>query len=416
MVNIKKGRIERCVRIENAGMNMRINRDNKIGFAGYSLDTADAESLIKSASVPKDCVNPADPMCLDFPTIKPGTVDGIYDKTLSSLALEDMEDAVYMLAEGAARDSIVAVDGYIHTLSRKWIVGNSQGECATIKDTFVKVLVRTRGRLLFKRSMNVEFQDSRAFGQIGFEALGESCAEKTVKALKSTKMTEAKIPVVLSPAVVSNMFYNFANSILNAENIYRRISCLRKDRLLGAITLIDDGTIPGGVKSSPMDEEGVKKERKVLIEEGRVVTYLHNLVSSKKFNVQPTGNACRLGYIEKPTIGPSNLILSPGDQSSREIIENIRRGIYINLTFDIPNITNGDYFLTGQNSFWIENGEIGEAVLFPALDTNIFQIASSIEEMSEDVSVLNGVWSPTIKLSAVKVIPSPVIYAGASLW
>lgn len=416
VVNLKKGRIEKCMRLENGGISMRINRKGKVGFAGQSLGAVDAASLMKSASVPEDSTSPVDPVEVDFPVIGSGTVAGMYDPALVQVPFETLEDIVCALASGAEHDSIASLEGYINTLAKEWIIGNSQGEKQTVRETYIKVFVETRARLLFKRSMNMEYQDGRALDNIEAELLGESCAEKAIRGLKSTKMVEENLPVVLGPAVVSNILYNFTGGMLHAENILKNVSCLREDRPLGCMTLIDDGTIPGGIRSSPIDTEGVKRERRVLIEEGEIRGYLHNLVSSSRFGIQATGNGCRPSYIEKPAIGPSNVILKPGDVTSQEIIENIKRGIYIALSFNVPNLTDGIFFLTAQNAFWIKNGEISEAVQVPALETNIYQFTDSFEAVSKDVSVLNGVWSPTVHLSPMRVFPSPITYAGGSPW
>ncbi len=48
------------------------------------------------------------------------------------------------------------------------------------------------------------------------------------------------------------------------------------------ITVVDDGTIPGGFGTSPFDGEGVPTRRTVVIENGVLKSYLLNTYTAKK--------------------------------------------------------------------------------------------------------------------------------------
>ena len=415
IVHFRNNTIGKSFHLKDSGISLRINENGKTGFSGCSLNVCDAEKLIKDACVPPTI--PAEHIHLDFPIIeKDATVQGIYDSNLEHISYDTLLDLLQELMAAASLEKISSMDGYVHILTKKWIIGNSNGEETTVQETYLKVMLRVFARLLFKNAVNVEYQDGRKLEQINFDTLGESCSKKAEKSLHYKKMTTVDVPVVLDPSIVANLLYSVAKAMLSAENVHRNVSCLHTDSRLGSVTLIDDGTIPGGLRSHPVDGEGVKKGELVLVDQGNIVSYLHSLTTSSLFKVSPTGNSRRVGYMELPVIEPSNLKVASDNINAQEIVEEIKKGVYFGLSFDVPNMINGDYFLTAQNAFWIENGEIGEPVRFPGINTTIYELVDSIDCISKDTVVLNGVISPTVGLSAMRVSPSPVVYAGGLLW
>ncbi len=413
IVYFKNDTIRKSFHIEDSGVSLRINEDGKTGFSGSSLAVCDAENLIHDAS-PHDI--PSDDIHLNFPKIEQRHTKGIYDPDIAGISLEKIREYIQSVVASASLENITSIDGYVRLFSKEWIIGNSQGEKTSVEETYIKVMVRTYARLLFKNAVNVEYLDGRRLDQIDPVYLGKSCAEKTVKSLNFKKMEVVELPVVLDPSLVSNLMYSLATGMLNAGSVLRKVSCLDLNSRIGSLTLYDDGTIPGGLRSSPVDGEGITKKKYCLIDKGKVKTYLHNLATSDTFKVAPTGNSTRMGYTVQPVIAPSNLIVEPGSFHSQEIIEDTQKGIYYGLSFDVPNMTNGDYFLTAQNAFWIEHGEITEPVRFPGINTTLFELCDNVDMVSKDTIVLNGVVTPTLRLSKMRVFPSPFVYSGSTLW
>lgn len=415
IVHFRNRKISKSFHLKDSGISLRTNEKGKTGFAGCSLNVCDAEKLMQDASVP--CDIPAEYVHLDFPEIERDVkMKNIHDSHLEHISCSTLEDLLQSLMAAVSGEQISSMDGYVHILTKKWIIGNSSGEETAVQETYIKVMLRVYARLLFKHAVNVEYQDGRKLEQISFDTLGESCSKKAKKSLNYKKVTTDDIPVVLDPSIVANLLYSVAKAMLSAENVYRKVSFLDTKSRLGSMTLIDDGTIPGGLRSHPVDGEGVKKGERTLVDNGHIVSYLHSLTTSDKFKVPPTGNSRRVGYMELPVIEPSNLKVVSDNIHSQKIIEEIKKGVYFGLSFDVPNMTNGDYFLTAQNAFMIENGEMSEPVRFPGINTTVCEFFDSIDMISKDTVVLNGVISPTVKLSAMRVSPSPAVYSGGLLW
>jgi len=60
-----------------------------------------------------------------------------------------------------------------------------------------------------------------------------------------------------------------------------------------ALTIIDDGGLPGLFGSTPFDDEGVISRRTPVIERGVLVNYLNNSYTARRLGLKTTGNASR---------------------------------------------------------------------------------------------------------------------------
>jgi len=151
------------------------------------------------------------------------------------------------------------------------------------------------------------------------EHVGKVAAERTIRRLGARKVKTAHVPVVLDPLVAVSMLDHIFEGV-NGDSVYRGASFLAGklgQKVAGdRVTVIDDGTMPGGFGTSPFDGEGIPTRRTVVIENGVLKSYLLNTYTSKKLGLQTTGNASR-GLAGTPGIGPGNYFLQPGTKTPR---------------------------------------------------------------------------------------------------
>src|SRR5947209_20401611 len=115
---------------------------------------------------------------------------------------------------------------------------------------------------------------------------------------------------------------------VTGDSVYRSASFLAGklgEQIAGEnVTVMDDGTIPGGFGTSPFDGEGVPTRRTTVIENGVLKSYLLNTYTAKKLGLQTTANASR-GLAGTPGIGPGNYFLQPGAKSRKDLIAGHRK-------------------------------------------------------------------------------------------
>src|SRR5262249_49282083 len=196
------------------------------------------------------------------------------------------------------------------------------------------------------------------------EAVGQEAARRTLRRLGARKIASTQVPIVLDPLVAGSVLDNIFDAV-NGDAIYRQSSFLagHLGQRVAAdnITVIDDGTLPGGFGTEPFDGEGVPTQRTAVIENGVLKSYLLNTYTARKLGLKTTGNAAR-GLAGNPGIGAGNFFLQKGDRTPQQIIGGIKQGLYVLqfLGFGV-NMVTGD-FSRGASGLWIENGELAYPV------------------------------------------------------
>src|ERR1035438_5022992 len=153
------------------------------------------------------------------------------------------------------------------------------------------------------------------------EKVGREAARRTLRRLGARRVKTAQVPVVLDPMVATSMLEHIFEGV-NGDSVYRGASFLAGklgEQIAGAnVTVIDDGTMPGGFGTTPFDGEGIPTRRTVVIEKGILNSYLLNTYTGKKLNLETTGNASR-GLAGTPGISPGNYFLQPGSKTPGQI-------------------------------------------------------------------------------------------------
>ena len=237
------------------------------------------------------------------------------------------------------------------------------------------------------------------------EQVGKEAARRTLRRLGARRVKTAHVPVVLDPMVATSMLEHIFEGI-NGDSVYRGASFLAGklgEKIAGAnVTVIDDGTIVGGFGTSPFDGEGIPTRRTVVIENGVLKSYLLNTYTAKKLGLQTTANASR-GLAGTPSIGPGNYFLQAGTKTPKQIIGDIKDGLYITEFLGMGvNLVTGDYS-RGASGLWIVNGELAYPVEEITVAGNLKDIFNNISEIGTDLEFRGSVAAPTIRIDGLTV-------------
>src|SRR5579862_4982216 len=237
------------------------------------------------------------------------------------------------------------------------------------------------------------------------EQVGKVAAERTLRRLGAKKVKTAKVPIVFDPMVSTSILEHIFEGI-NGDSVYRGASFLAGklgQKIAGEnVTIIDDGTIPGGFGTSPFDGEGIPTRRTVVIEKGVLKSYLLNTYTAKKLGLQTTANASR-GLAGTPGIGPGNYFLEPGKKTAKEIIAGIPEGLYVTEFLGHgANLVTGDYS-RGASGLWISGGELTYPVEEITVAGNLKEMFFNISEIGNDLEFRGAVACPTIRIDGLTV-------------
>ncbi len=237
------------------------------------------------------------------------------------------------------------------------------------------------------------------------EEVGKIAARRTLRRIGARKVKTQKVPIVFENTVAGSLVGHIFEAV-NGDSVYRGASYLSgklNEKIAGEnIQIVDDGTVPGLFGTSPFDSEGVPSRKTVVIENGVLKSYLLNTYTAKKLGLQTTGNASR-GLAGTPGIGPGNFFLKPGTKSLKEILADIKEGLFVTefLGFGV-NLVTGD-FSRGASGLWIENGELTFPVEEITVAGNLKDMFDNVSEIGNDLEFRSSIASPTLRIDGMTV-------------
>jgi PmbA protein len=236
------------------------------------------------------------------------------------------------------------------------------------------------------------------------DQIGRSAGERAVRRLNPRKVSTKRVPVVFDPRIAGSLVGHLASAI-NGSAIARKTSFL-KDRLgerlfAPGIAIIDDPLRRRGLRSHPFDAEGVAGERRALVADGTLTTWILDCATARELGLKTTGHA-RRGVSSTPSPGASNLHLEPGTSTPTELIADIADGFYVTDLIGMgANMVTGDYS-RGASGFWIENGERTYPVSEVTIAGHLNDIFRALTP-ANDLVFRYGTNAPTVRLEGLTV-------------
>lgn len=377
---------------ESGGLCLRLVVDGKMGYASTELMTeAEMTELVDRAISNAKA------------TEKPDTV-GIYG---GSESYEESRIPKYVPMSVAELSAAAVKTGEaIYAKSDKVQDGTST---QAVSAGFVMRLVNSSGVDLESSSgINVligeavvmdngEMQADYAMREISAETCDATVAEVTEEAVKAaisklgaTLVPSGKYNVVVSGKQMRSILSVFS-SAFSAKAVKDGMSPLagKLGTAIAApiVTITDDPQREGSSVGTTFDAEGVATHRKSVVENGVLLTYLHNRETAKEMGVESTANASKAGYSSPIGIRPYSFCIEPGDKSAEELLSMAGTGIYITEVKGLhagANPITGDFSLESEG-FMIRDGKLCEAVKSFTVAGNFFELLSSVAALGNEL-------------------------------
>ena len=182
------------------------------------------------------------------------------------------------------------------------------------------------------------------------------------------------------------------------------------------VTAIDDGTIPGAWGSINIDDEGTPAQRKVLIANGVLTSYMIDKFNGRRMGMASTGSSRRQSYRFTPTSRMTNTYIAPGQDKDADIIASIAYGLYAKeMGGGSVNPITGEFNFAVNEGYLIRNGKICEPVRGASLVGKGSEIIQNIDMVGANLdmgqgmcgsssgSVPTNVGQPLIRVSSITV-------------
>ena len=250
-----------------------------------------------------------------------------------------------------------------------------------------------------------DFASSRHLADLdAATTIGRNAGERAVRRLGPRKVKSCQVPVIFDPRVADSLLRHFAGAI-NGQAVARGTSFLQDSLgepvFADGVTVIDDPHRPRGLRSKPVDGEGVTNRRHDLVADGRLTTWLLDGASASQLGLRSTGHAAR-GTAAPPAPTTTNLYMAPGTVGPDALIADIAAGLYVTelIGFGVNQVT-GDYS-RGASGFWIENGELAYPVSEMTVAGHLKQMFAAIVP-ADDLSFRHGTNAPTLRIEGMTV-------------
>jgi PmbA protein len=178
----------------------------------------------------------------------------------------------------------------------------------------------------------VAFALSRSVADLDVAAVASHAADRAAGRLRPKTWRTRRIPILIDAEATSQLLQG-VEAALCADAVLIHGSPLADRQgtqvMGGAITVVDDGRLPGGPVCSPFDDEGVPTTRTVLVDAGVLRGFLHSTSTAHRLGQEPTGTARRPSYRDPPAPRATHLFVVPGRRGTQSILERMDEVLHV---------------------------------------------------------------------------------------
>jgi len=340
------------------------------------------------------------------------SVRGVHDKAVEAIDYEEVMDKVHsalgIMNEADGR--VKPTRGMLSLTSSETSIANSYGDAVDGRGTVVIAWIRVKAEEAGLESTAGEHVEARSLGEVDLDSLAGSAVERALGYLQAKPVPGGEMPVIVRNQVAASIIGVMLSSPINADVVQRGGSPFG-DRLgeqvaADHVTVVDHGVMPGGLGTRPFDHDGHPTQKTQVIVGGVLESFLYDSYTSLKAGVDSTGNARRSGYSSPPKPAPTNLLLEKGAAGVEEIIQDTRRGLYVDETIGewLSNPVSGNLNATVTHGYLVEDGELTQPVKGVVLAGNFHELLmDGFEILGDDLGNSGGFYSPTVKFSKLTV-------------
>ena len=394
-------RIEKLERSESNDMGLRfIKNKRQVLVSSNDLNKKSLEELVFKASKMVKAI-PKNPYC------SIATKKDMIKRVPDLKIFENKEPSIKSLKDKVIEAEKAGLNVKGVTNSEGAEIGWNKSKIHLFNSNGLNVSYQSSGNIIYAvliAGMGTAMEREYEFASSVFEKdltkaslVGKKAGELAVKKLNPKKIKTSKIPVIFSPRVANSFLKHLSNSI-NGNSITRGTSFLKKKlnkKIFSSdINIVDDPLRKRGLQSKPFDGEGLETKKTQIVENGVLKTWFLDLATARQLKLESTAHASR-GISSPPTPSPTNLYFEPGNTSPKNLIGNIKKGVYLTeLMGSSVNLINGDYS-RGGSGFWIDKGEITYPVNEITIADNLNDIFKKIT-LANDLEFKQGLNSPTM--------------------
>ncbi len=282
---------------------------------------------------------------------------------------------------------------------REVAVANSEG-LLTGDD---RTRVRIGAQAVARRGERVETGAETLGGHRGFElfdddpgAIAAAAARAALTLLDAGPAPTGSMPVVVGGGFGGVLFHEMTGHGLEADHVQKGASVyagrLGEKIAQPLLSAYDDGRLPGEWGSDAVDDEGTPTQKTLVIERGRLTSYLYDRLRAAKDGVASTGNGRRESFRHLPIPRMTNTYIAPGDGSPEAMIGEVKRGFYaVSFAGGQVDPATGDFVFGVSEGYLIEAGRVTRPCRGATLIGNCRDALAAIDAVGSDFWMKSGI-------------------------
>lgn len=386
-IKTKKTGIELFDSGTSQGYGIRVIKDKKLGFFfSNKLSKEAIERAVKIAKVSEKDKHLSLPVKQSYGDLK---------FKCRRLSVEEAEKLAFDMLKACKEEKALPTSGEVSFTETSFAIKNTNGiegeEESCYSSAYLSAIAKN-GELSTGFYLDISRDDKP-----NCEEVGRTAGRLAVSSLKSEKIKEFKGKVILKPLAAAELFENVLIPSFSADNVQRKRSMLAGkigERIFDkSLNIADDATLKHGLGSFKFDGEGVKAQKKKVVEKGVLKSFLYDTYTANKEKKKSTGNAMRGSYHAMPKIGASNFLLSGNKIESKEnaLVVNSLIGAHT------ANPVSGDFSCETRNAF-LNGKPVKKAMIYG----NVFSCLKEVR-FGDDYKQFSSVIAPSIELGNISV-------------
>ncbi|HEY5977377.1 MAG TPA: TldD/PmbA family protein [Solirubrobacterales bacterium] len=396
-MSIDESRVESVQSGAEEGAGVRVVDDGTTYFAHVDgLDPADLErAAAEAASALRG--ERSEPRALEAVSTEPQPIERPPSEVPAERKAELLRELDQRArGEGGEVAQVLASYAEAH---REIAVANSDGLFTGDDRTRTRIGVQAVAR----RGDTVETGAETLGAARGFELLEDDpgtiaseAAGKALALLDAKPAPAGSMPVVVGGGFGGVLFHEMTGHGLEADHIQKGASVyvgkLGEQVARPLLSAYDDGRMPGEWGSDAIDDEGTPTQKTLVLEDGRLVSYLYDRLRAERDGVTSTGNGRRESFRHLPIPRMTNTYIAPGDATPEAIIAEVERGFYA-ASFGGGQVdpATGDFVFGVSEGYLIEAGRVTQPCRGATLIGNCLDALAAIDAVGDDFEMKTGI-------------------------
>jgi len=250
--------------------------------------------------------------------------------------------------------------------------------------------------VIVKENGTTEYDTTQVGGTVGFEVvddLSEELVRETVDSaveqLKAVAAPSGLQTVLLDPGVVGTVCHESFGHGLEADQALRGRSYLKE--MLGKkvaselVTMYEDASFEGAFGSYLFDDDGVPARKNTIVEDGILVSFIHDMESAASMNASLTSNSRTQNASRRRFIRMTNTYAKPGDWNMKDMIQDTKDGVLMmHWQYGMEDPLGAGMEVVSNKGYLIKNGQKTTPLKSITLTGRVLEVLGNVDAVSKD--------------------------------